>query len=484
MGISTQYVSVDITKKTAPQIIRLGQGDKNGTTIAAKIYNDGAEYSMSGKTARFCMRTPDGKASYSVNSSSTSGNSVSFNINEQYAASVAGKTDVAYIEVLSGSTVICSTSRISVVVYRSASEGLPVSGAYSDALEEAIHSASTAASSANSAASNANTKATRAENAATAASNAAQSANAAKDAANAAASAATTAAGSATTAAEAATSAKDAANAAATAANTAAGSANAATSEANAAIEAMGDISELAVPLMSADTRGGAKLGSGLAVSDGALSVSPIPDASIDSVASGDSQAGAQSLSLTGLSRLWAKMRSAFAAMSHVHSADDVTSGTLPVARGGTGVSTAAAERERLGLGSTTGALPIANGGTGASNAADARTALGLGSLATRSSLDLVSLAEDGSAVDSSARSSGANYRIDITLEPMSGYKPIAVIAVSADSANARLRGFDLDGISTGGTPKVKTYWNASGDMSANTVTYNVQVLMMKTTLP
>lgn len=41
----------------------------------------------------------------------------------------------------------------------------------------------------------------------------------------------------------------------------------------------------------------------------------------------------------------------------------------VPVSRGGTGVTTAAAERNRLGLGNTTGALPIANGGTGAVNA-------------------------------------------------------------------------------------------------------------------
>ena len=61
---------------------------------------------------------------------------------------------------------------------------------------------------------------------------------------------------------------------------------------------------------------------------------------------------------------------------SHVHSAADITSGTLAVARGGTGVTTAAAERERLGLGSTTGALPIANGGTGASTASAALDAL------------------------------------------------------------------------------------------------------------
>lgn len=44
------------------------------------------------------------------------------------------------------------------------------------------------------------------------------------------------------------------------------------TDRAEAAIEAMGDISELAVPLMSPDVRGGAKLGGGLMVEDGKLS--------------------------------------------------------------------------------------------------------------------------------------------------------------------------------------------------------------------
>lgn len=48
------------------------------------------------------------------------------------------------------------------------------------------------------------------------------------------------------------------------------------------------------------------------------------------------------------------------------------TFGTLPVAQGGTGVTTAQAERNRLGLGNTTGAVPVANGGTGASNAQQA----------------------------------------------------------------------------------------------------------------
>ena len=64
------------------------------------------------------------------------------------------------------------------------------------------------------------------------------------------------------------------------------------------------------------------------------------------------------------------------AASSHSHDAGNITSGTLPVARGGTGVTSAQAERNRLGLGNTTGALPIANGGTGATSAGNAASAI------------------------------------------------------------------------------------------------------------
>ena len=83
----------------------------------------------------------------------------------------------------------------------------------------------------------------------------------------------------------AATTATGAANAAAAQATEASGAASEATATAvaliadstaqlAAALEAVGDVSEAAVPLMSATTRGGAKLGDGLALSDGVLSVS------------------------------------------------------------------------------------------------------------------------------------------------------------------------------------------------------------------
>ena len=69
-----------------------------------------------------------------------------------------------------------------------------------------------------------------------------------------------------------------------------------------------------------------------------------------------------------------------YAASSHTHGAGDITSGTLAVARGGTGQTTLALARNAMGLGNTTGAVPVANGGTGATTAANALTNLGAAS--------------------------------------------------------------------------------------------------------
>lgn len=77
------------------------------------------------------------------------------------------------------------------------------------------------------------------------------------------------------------------------------------------------------------------------------------------------------------------------AASSHNHSASNITSGTLAVARGGTGVTANPSMLTNLGSTSAasvfaasprpgvTGTLPIANGGTGANNASDACANIG-----------------------------------------------------------------------------------------------------------
>ena len=163
--------------------------------------------------------------------------------------------------------------------------------------DEAYQEASQASQGANDAATRASASATQADQAATRATESADAADASRAAAdqatasaNSAATAADDAAQSATAAAQAATTATTDANAAtanandaaqsasasATAADTAAESANDASARAEAAIEAIGDISELAVPLMSETTRGGATLGQGLTVDGGALSIGDV----------------------------------------------------------------------------------------------------------------------------------------------------------------------------------------------------------------
>jgi hypothetical protein len=200
----------------------------------------------------------------------------------------------------------------------------------------------------------------------------------------------------------------------------AAATARTAAAEAQAAIDAIGDIASVSVPLMSSSTRGGAKLGvgleitdgalsvdpdsiefstmspstrgiaklgAGLAVSDDALTVDPMSDTQIDGVMAFDPEeddpiTDVEPLTPTGLLYFWGKLKTwasaTFAALSHNHAASDITSGTLGVSRGGTGQTTKAGIRNTLGLGNTTDALPIANGGTGSTSASDARTALGI----------------------------------------------------------------------------------------------------------
>lgn len=233
---------------------------------------------------------------------------------------------------------------------------------------------------------------------------------------------------------------------------------------AQAAIDAIGDISEIAVPLMSATTRGGAKMGSGfimssagvlsvdpdsielstmsadtrgvaklgggLAVADDTLSVDPMTTAQIDEAVAYDEQeaeeplTGANPLAQSGLAYLWEKIKAwgaeTFAALSHVHPASDITSGTLAVARGGTGVTSNPSMLVNLATTSAdtvfeasprpgvTGELPIANGGTGAATAANARANLGVAASShTHSAADITSdtlaIANGGTGADTVA---------------------------------------------------------------------------------
>lgn len=139
--MNTQHINLDVTKRPAVMpVIYLGQGDKNGTEIQAGVYDGGTALPLSGMSAKFCMRTPDGEGYYET-AGTVSGNTATFQIDETYAANVAGTTDVAYVEILQGETVVCSTNRFRVVVHQNATEGVDPAQAWTNGVEEFLEDA-------------------------------------------------------------------------------------------------------------------------------------------------------------------------------------------------------------------------------------------------------------------------------------------------------------------------------------------------------
>lgn len=246
---NTRTLELDISKEGAGTCIKVGQGDDGGTTIKALIYDNGAEFSLSGATAWLVVLLPN-KRNYYRGQCSVSGNAATITVDESKLCSVSGYTDEAYFTITKNGATY-STERFAIEILRSALDGQQPAQNWDDAVQDLIDRGETAVKNANSAASAANTAADKANTAASTANSSAKNANDAADAANTAASAANTAkqnADAATTAANNAASAANtakqnadkataSANAAASAANTAAASANAAAAAANGAAE-------------------------------------------------------------------------------------------------------------------------------------------------------------------------------------------------------------------------------------------------------
>lgn len=246
---NTRTLELDISKEGAGTCIKVGQGDDGGTTIKALIYDNGAEFSLSGATAWLVVLLPN-KRNYYRGQCSVSGNAATITVDESKLCSVSGYTDEAYFTITKNGATY-STERFAIEILRSALDGQQPAQNWDDAVQDlidrgetAVKNANAAASSANSAASKAttaasaaNTSATNANNAAKAANEAASAANTAKANADKATTAANNAASAANTAKQNADAATSNANAAANAANTAASSANAAAAAANGAAE-------------------------------------------------------------------------------------------------------------------------------------------------------------------------------------------------------------------------------------------------------
>lgn len=226
---NTRTLELDISKEGAGTCIKVGQGDDGGTTIKALIYDNGAEFALSGATAWLVVLLPN-KRNYYRGQCSVSGNAATITVDESKLCSVSGYTDEAYFTITKDGNTY-STERFALDILRSALDGQQPAQNWDDAVQDLIDRGNQAVSSANSAASAANSAASKANSAATSATNAAK-------AANDAAASATSAASAANTAKANADKAITAANNAASAANTAKTNADAATSKANAAASA------------------------------------------------------------------------------------------------------------------------------------------------------------------------------------------------------------------------------------------------------
>ena len=225
---NTRTLELDISKEGAGACVKVGQGDDGGTTIKALIYDNGAEFELSGATAWLVVLLPN-RRNYYRGQCSVSGNAATITVDESKLCSVSGYTDEAYFTITkSGATY--STERFAIEILRSALDGQQTAQNWDDAVQDLIDRGETAVKNANSAASAANTAAGKANTAASTANSAAKAANNAADAAN-------TAASAANTAKQNADRATASANGAASAANTAAASANAAAATANGAAE-------------------------------------------------------------------------------------------------------------------------------------------------------------------------------------------------------------------------------------------------------
>lgn len=147
MALDIQYISLDVSKQPTPQQVRLGQGDANATQLVVAIFDEGVPYSLTNYSVRLSMRLPRNGGYYDVDGTK-SGNVATFDIDESYAASSWGFDGFGYVDILSGETVICSTSRFQLVVLQNASDGVKLAPQYSDAIQDAIDRATAAAEAA------------------------------------------------------------------------------------------------------------------------------------------------------------------------------------------------------------------------------------------------------------------------------------------------------------------------------------------------
>lgn len=151
---NTRTLELDISKEGAGTCIKVGQGDDGGTTIKALIYDNGAEFSLSGATAWLVVLLPN-KRNYYRGQCSVSGNAATITVDESKLCSVSGYTDEAYFTITKNGATY-STERFAIEILRSALDGRQPAQSWDDVVQDLIDRGETAVKNANSAAAAAN----------------------------------------------------------------------------------------------------------------------------------------------------------------------------------------------------------------------------------------------------------------------------------------------------------------------------------------
>ena len=156
-----------VTRQQVPTRV----GDVGSTAIVATIVRDGEAVDLSGHSARLEVLKADGTWYRQACTVDASAGTVAVTLAAQAVAS-PGRSGRAYVSLYRGTSWVCSTEDFDIVVLDAVDVSGVESDDYSDQLEEAIASATSAATLAN-------TKAGLADDAATLANQKAQAANAA-----------------------------------------------------------------------------------------------------------------------------------------------------------------------------------------------------------------------------------------------------------------------------------------------------------------
>ena len=135
--MNTFEIRLDLDKSTRVQVVTIRQGDVDGTTVSATVYDHGALADLSGISSAYIeFALPDG-THYYRGSASVSGSVVTALVDESQAASVPGRACNAYFS-LSDGTHEYSTASFVVAVLRSAVDGMELAESWDNEIQAAI----------------------------------------------------------------------------------------------------------------------------------------------------------------------------------------------------------------------------------------------------------------------------------------------------------------------------------------------------------